>query len=52
MMLLRIRPGRLNFDARTFECVKCNHVEKILVETDPMQSDVLRLLFGDLRTPI
>jgi hypothetical protein len=51
MTLLRIRPGRLNFDARTFECVKCSHVEKVLVATDPMQSDVLGWLFGDLRAP-
>jgi ssDNA-binding Zn-finger/Zn-ribbon topoisomerase 1 len=52
MMLLRIRPGRLNFDARTFECVKCSHVEKILVASDPMQSDVLGWLLGELRAPI
>jgi hypothetical protein len=51
MTLLRIRPGRLNFDARTFECVKCSHVEKILVATDPMQSDLLGWIFGDLRAP-
>jgi hypothetical protein len=53
MMLSWIRPARLNFDARTFECVKCSHVEKILVASgDPMQSDVLGWLFGELKAPI
>jgi hypothetical protein len=52
MMLSRIRPGRMNLDAHTFECVKCSHVETILVASDPMQSDVLGWLFGELRAPI
>jgi ssDNA-binding Zn-finger/Zn-ribbon topoisomerase 1 len=52
MMLSRTRPGRLNFDARTFECVKCSHAEKILVASDPMQSDALGWLFGELKAPI
>jgi hypothetical protein len=52
MMLSRIRPGRLNFDARTFECVKCSHVEKVLVPSDPMQSDALGWLLGELKAPI
>jgi hypothetical protein len=52
MMLSRIRPGRLNFDFRTFECIKCSHVEKVLVASDPMQSDVLGWLFGELKAPI
>jgi len=51
MMLSRIMPGRLNFDSRTFECVKCNHVEKVLVATDPMHSDVLGWFLGELRSP-
>jgi hypothetical protein len=29
MMLSRIVPGCLNFDSRTFECVRCDHVEKV-----------------------
>jgi ssDNA-binding Zn-finger/Zn-ribbon topoisomerase 1 len=52
MMLARIAPGRLNFDLRTFECVKCDHVEKVLVATDPMKSsDALGWLLGELRSP-
>jgi hypothetical protein len=51
MILARIMPGRMNFDARIFECVKCGHVEKVLVATDPMHSDVLGWLLGELRSP-
>ncbi len=52
MMLVRIKPGRLNFDLRTFECVKCNHVEKTLVGTDPIRSaDALGWLLSELRPP-
>ena len=51
MMLSRIMPGRLKFDLRTFECVKCDHVKKILVAIDPIQSDVVGLFLGELRAP-
>lgn len=51
MMLSRTMPGRLKFDARTFECVKCEHVGKILVAIDPIQSGVLGWLLGELRAP-
>src|ERR1035441_9150193 len=34
MILARIMPGRLNFDLRAFECVRCNHIEKALVAID------------------
>jgi hypothetical protein len=51
MMPARTMPGRLNFDAHTFECVKCDHVEKLLVAPDPIDSDVLGWLLGELRSP-
>jgi hypothetical protein len=51
MMLARTRPRRLNFDARTFECVRCDHVETTLVAADPMRSDTLGWLLGELRSP-
>jgi hypothetical protein len=37
MMLARIEPGPAGSDMRTFECRKCNHVHKTLVQ-DPMES--------------
>ena len=51
MMLSRIMSGRLNFDSRTFECVKCDHVEKVLVATDPIHSDARGWLLGELGSP-
>ena len=52
MILSRIMPGRLKFDVRTFECVKCEHVEKILVAIDPIQSDVLGWFLGNSAPPL
>jgi ssDNA-binding Zn-finger/Zn-ribbon topoisomerase 1 len=37
MMLARIERGPVGSDLRTFECPKCEHVQKMLVE-DPMKS--------------
>ena len=51
MVLARIKPGRLNFDLRTVECVKCDHVEKVMTAADPMRSDTLAWLLGELRPP-
>lgn len=34
MMLTNIKPSRLGFDLRTFKCDKCNHTEKLAVETN------------------
>jgi hypothetical protein len=51
MMLSRILPARAALDLRTFECIKCAHVEKFVVEVDPMKSHVLGWLLGELRPP-
>jgi hypothetical protein len=37
MMLARIEHGAAHADLRTFECPRCEHVHKVLVE-DPMIS--------------
>ena len=37
MLLARIEPGPAHSDLRTFECPKCEHVQRVLVE-DPMKS--------------
>jgi hypothetical protein len=37
MMLARIEPGPAGSDLRTFECPKCEHVIKTMVD-DPMKS--------------
>jgi hypothetical protein len=51
MMLSRIMPGRLKFDVRTFDCIKCDHVEKVMVAIDPIQSNMLGWFLGELRRP-
>ena len=51
MMLSRLLPPRAALDLRTFECGKCAHVEKVVVEVDPMKSHALGWLLGELRPP-
>ena len=52
MVLARIMPGRINLDLRAFECIKCDHVEKILVAIDPMRSsNGLGWLLRELKSP-
>jgi len=51
MMLSRIVPTRTAFDLRSFQCGKCAHVERVVVEVDPMKSGALGWLLGELRPP-
>ncbi|MCR6735475.1 MAG: response regulator [Afipia sp.] len=52
MSLSRIMPARADFDLRTFECPKCNHVEKAVATTDPINSYTLGWFLGELKPPI
>jgi hypothetical protein len=51
MNLARIMPGPKGYDLRNFECGKCDHVITVTVATDPMKSDSLGWLAGELRHP-
>lgn len=51
MVLARITQARLGINARNFECPQCKHVEKVLEPADPMQSNVLGWLLGELKPP-
>jgi hypothetical protein len=51
MVMARIAPARLGFVSQTFECVQCDHVEKVLSATDSGQSSVLGWLLGGLKPP-
>jgi len=51
MSLARIMPGRTGYDLRNFECGKCDHVVTLTVATDPMKSDKLGWLAGELKPP-
>jgi hypothetical protein len=48
MMLERTSAGPTGFEHRLFECPKCNHVEKVVVATDPLNSEASGWLSGEL----
>ena len=50
MVLARITPGP-GFEHRIFECSKCDHVKEVMIAKDPMKSDALGWLAGELRPP-
>jgi hypothetical protein len=51
MLLSKLEPARSGFDYRTFECQKCGRVQTTVVSSDPLTSDVLGWLAGELRPP-
>ena len=51
MCLARIAPGPTGFDIRTFECTKCQHVQILSVETDPMKSAKAGWQHSGLKAP-
>jgi hypothetical protein len=51
MSLARIAPGPRGFDVRSFECGQCDHVHIATIATDPMKSESVGWLKGDLRPP-
>jgi hypothetical protein len=51
MNLARIMPGPKGFDLRNFECAKCDHFVTVTVATDPMKSDKVGWLAGELKPP-
>ena len=50
MILAQIEQGRGGADLRTFECGKCEHVQKMLVE-DPLKSANTGWTAGELKPP-
>ena len=51
MVAVRVAPARLGINARTFECLQCSRVEKVLEAADPIRSNVIGWLFGELKRP-
>lgn len=51
MMLGRISPGPTGFDLCTFDCSRCDHVEKIVIASDPMKSGDVGWLVSELPLP-
>jgi len=51
MRLARISPGAQGLEERTFECSTCERVEKVSFPMDPMKTDAVGWLAGELRPP-
>jgi hypothetical protein len=51
MALARISPGERGLEERTFECSTCGRTEKLSVSVDPMKTDAIGWLAGELRPP-
>lgn len=51
MGLCRTSVGKRGFEERTFECATCHRTETLSVAVDPMKTDALGWLAGELRPP-
>jgi hypothetical protein len=51
MGLARVSPGRRGFEDRTFECSTCRRIEKVTLPVDPLRTDALGWLAGELKPP-
>ncbi|MCK1489169.1 response regulator [Bradyrhizobium sp. 180] len=49
MALARISPGQRGFEERTFECSTCERTQVVRFAEDPMQTDAVGWLAGELR---
>ena len=48
MLTADISPGPEGFEHRTFECRKCGHTEKKILACDPLKSNAIGWLSGEL----
>ncbi|MEY9180568.1 response regulator [Bradyrhizobium sp. USDA 313] len=51
MDLARISPGNRGFEERTFECSTCGRTELARFAVDPMKTDAIGWLAGELKPP-
>jgi hypothetical protein len=51
MGLARIFPGERGFEVRIFECSTCDRIERMTYPVDPMKTDALGWLAGELKPP-
>jgi hypothetical protein len=51
MMFSFIMPGPSGYDVRTFECVKCDHIETRMSCSDPMKAGSAGWANSDLNPP-
>jgi hypothetical protein len=51
MALARISPAKAGFEKRTFECSACGRTEMASSVVDPMKTDAIGWLAGELNPP-
>lgn len=51
MSVARISPGPKGHEMRYFECSKCDQTITLAIATDPMKSDKIGWLAGELKPP-
>lgn len=51
MALARISPGERGLEERTFECSTCERMEVVSFAVDPMKTDAVGWLAGELKPP-
>jgi hypothetical protein len=51
MGLARISPGERGFERRTFECSTCRRIEEVSFATDPLKTNAVGWLAGELKPP-
>jgi hypothetical protein len=51
MITTDISPGPEGFEHRTFECLQCGHIDKKILTCDPLKSDAVGWLAGELQRP-
>jgi hypothetical protein len=51
MMLERVSAGPTGFEHRLFECPRCDQVELSVIASDPLKSNAVGWLAGELRAP-
>jgi uncharacterized Zn finger protein len=50
-LIQRATPGRSGFEHWTLRCPKCGNIHEVQVQTDPMKSEAIGWLSGDLHAP-
>ena len=51
VIVQRATAGRPGFEHWTLRCAKCGHIHEAQVQTDPMKSEAVGWLSGDLHAP-